>query len=370
MRLSRRLLTLTALGLIGLALATTARAATRDAYLAGYATAVLEREFGLRVPSLDVREGTLRIAAADLAGADRDRVVAALTAIKGVARVEVLQGTPAPSGPGPAASTPPPPGRERAARDYATGLMPGGLLFEPLIADPRWPHFSLSWQRYIDHPELENVFALSFGESFALYRGRLGRGWWEAGLQAGVHAIFDLDSKSSELINSDYIAGGTGSYRQGPFSALARLFHQSSHLGDEFVLRSRVERVNLSYEGIEAKLSWDFERYLRVYGGAGYLYRRDPPDLEPWSLQEGFEFRGPPLLQHPTLRPVAGVDLKQLEQHAWATDLSVRAGLQLDGVLATRNLQLLFEYFRGHSPNGQFFREMIEYLGLGFHFHF
>jgi len=30
----------------------------------------------------------------------------------------------------------------------------------------------------------------------------------------------------------------------------------------------------------------------------------------------------------------------------------------------------LLEYFRGHSPNGQFYREKIDYLGLGMHFHF
>jgi hypothetical protein len=47
-----------------------------------------------------------------------------------------------------------------------------------------------------------------------------------------------------------------------------------------------------------------------------------------------------------------------------------RAGIQLDGVLATRSLQLLLEYFSGYSPNGQFYRDKIDYLGLGLHFHF
>jgi len=39
-------------------------------------------------------------------------------------------------------------------------------------------------------------------------------------------------------------------------------------------------------------------------------------------------------------------------------------------VLLTRNLQILLEYFRGHSPNGQFFREKVDYFGIGAHFHF
>jgi hypothetical protein len=30
----------------------------------------------------------------------------------------------------------------------------------------------------------------------------------------------------------------------------------------------------------------------------------------------------------------------------------------------------MLEYFRGHSPNGQFYREKIDYIGLGAHFNF
>src|SRR5258705_448488 len=83
------------------------------------------------------------------------------------------------------------------------GYIPGGeLLFKPLIADPRWPHFSASYQRYLDDKQLKDVAAVSFGETFAFYRGRLGAGWWEIGLQAGVFALFDLDAPSKDLINA------------------------------------------------------------------------------------------------------------------------------------------------------------------------
>jgi len=33
-------------------------------------------------------------------------------------------------------------------------------------------------------------------------------------------------------------------------------------------------------------------------------------------------------------------------------------------------LLLLLEYFNGHSPNGQFYKDRVEYIGLGTHFHF
>src|SRR5262245_66347130 len=72
-------------------------AAETDAWLEGYAAAVLERQLGITVPSLTVRHGVIQLSAADLGPVERDRVVAALSAIRGVVRVEVLEaGAPPP----------------------------------------------------------------------------------------------------------------------------------------------------------------------------------------------------------------------------------------------------------------------------------
>ncbi len=352
--------------------------AAADGYIEGYATAVLERESRMVPASLRVQGGVITIAATDLAGLDRDRVVAALGRIRGVARVDVVE-PPAPrlvmtSAPqaSSAAASPAPASSPNVLKELATGFLPGGeLLFKPLIADPRWPHFSASYQRYLDDKQLKDVAAVSFGETFAFYRGRLGAGWWEVGLQAGVFALFDLDAPSKDLINADYFVAVPLSYRYQDVSAIVRLFHQSSHLGDEFLLRSRVpNRVNLSYEGVDAKLSWEPGDVWRLYGGAGYLFHREPSSLRPWSLQWGIEFRSPWPAPDARWRPIAAVDVQNREENDWHADVSVRAGIQLDGILVTRNLQLLLEYFRGHSPNGQFYREKIDYLGLGMHFHF
>jgi hypothetical protein len=346
-------------------------AAPEDAYLAGYAAAVLEREFGISAPSLQVRNGVVTISAGDLGGAPRDRVIAALSAIRGAARVIVSDAAPpvartSASAEATTERTPSP----KVLKELQTGVLPGGQLFQPLIADPRWPHLSASYQRYLDDPQLRDVGAVSFGETFTLYRDRLGSGWWEVGIHAGVFAIFDMNADSVDLVNSDYFGAVVGGYRYRDLSALFRLFHQSSHLGDEFVLRNRVRRLNLSYEGVDAKLSYDFGDVFRLYGGGGYLFRKDPPSLDPWSVQYGVEFRSPWPAADAAIRPIAAADLQQREENGWGVDLSFRAGIEITGVLATRNLQLLLEYFRGHSPNGQFYRDKIEYIGIGAHFHF
>lgn len=344
-------------------------AADDDAFLRGYAAAVLEREFRITAPSLRVEHGVVILSPADLAGADRARVVGALSRIRGVARVDVRDpAVAAPPAPVPPQTTPPDP---RVLKRFDVGVMPGGFLFDPLIADPRWPHFAAAYQYYSNERDLENVGAVSFGETFSLYRHRVGGGFWEVGVQAGVFAVFDLDAESKDLVNADYFIAIPVAYRYDRFSALFRLLHQSSHVGDEFLLRNRVSnRVNLSYEAVDAKASYELLEMFRIYAGLGYLFDQDPAELRPWSTQWGVEFRSPWPGEVARWRPIAAIDVQQREENSWHTDLSVRAGIQLDGVLASRHFQILLEYFRGHSPNGQFYQNKVDYFGLGAHFHF
>jgi hypothetical protein len=352
-----------ALGLLAAPLAAAA-APPPDAWLEGYAAAVLEREVRLTVPSLRATQGVITLTAGDVPPADRARVLAALQGIPGVTRVEMVEGPP----PAPRAEGPGEP--SRVLREWQTGPMPGGTLFRPLIADPRWPHFSASYQRYLDDRQLKDVGAVSFGETFTLYRDRLGPAWWEVGIQAGVFSVFDLNAESTDLVNADYLVGVPLSLRYEDFSAMLRVFHQSSHLGDEFLLRTRTERINLSYESVDLKVSYEFGDVLRIYGGGGLLFHKEPGSLDPWSLQYGLEFISPWPSRDRRWRPIAAADLQQREENDWSVDLSLRAGIQIDGVLASRSLQLLLEYFKGRSPNGQFYRDKIQYFGLGAHFHF
>jgi hypothetical protein len=75
-----------------------------------------------------------------------------------------------------------------------------------------------------------------------------------------------MNAPSTDLINTDYVVGIPLSWRSGLFSTRVRLYHQSTHLGDEFVLHNPgVNRVNYSYEEAEAILS------LNAPGGWGRL---------------------------------------------------------------------------------------------------
>lgn len=338
-----------------------AGASRDDAFTAGYVAAVLERQFNVSARSVRVTDGVVSVDAADLPPAQQPKIVDVLSAVPGVARVEVR----AAAERVPSAALPPP-----------VGFLPVGQLFAPLIADPRWPHFSATYRYYLGNPDLKSVAAVSFGETLPFYRDNVADdarwGQWETGVQAGVFSIFDLESKSFDLVNTDFFVSAFAGYRLDRLSALGRIFHQSSHLGDEFLLRrTRPNRINLSYEGGDVKLSYDLPWGVRPYAGGGYLFDVDPSTLGRGIAQAGAEFHSPWMFARGRIRPVAALDLQFREENNWRTDLSLRAGLRFESVsILGRDLQVLFEYFDGPSFEGQFYRQPVEYVGIGAHFNF
>lgn len=349
---------------------------TNDHFLLGYATAILEQQYKVKAGSLKVQDGVVLINASDLSAPDRDKIITHLKEIVGVVRVEVIETADkqAPAQPPPSPKPGPSATVEIGETTFKKGeFLPSGRLFDPLIADPRWPNFSVAHHSYHDDPEFKNVAAVSLGMGVEIYEDNFpGAGRWQIGLQGAVFSIFDLDAPSTDLVNADYWLGIPFSYRHKNFSGVLRVYHQSSHVGDEFLLRNGGDRINVSYEGVDLRLSLDlFKKVVRIYGGGGYIFRKDPDDLKELSAQYGLELRSPKSFFRNHVRPIAGVDIQNREESDWDSDVSVRAGIQFESEkLKDRYLQLLAEYYRGKSPNGQFFERTIEYWGIGLHFYF
>jgi hypothetical protein len=245
-------------------------------------------------------------------------------------------------------------------------------LFAPLIADPRWPHFSMAYQYYVDNGELGNVYAASFGETLPIYKDNASfGGQWEVGVQAAGFIIHDLDTASWDLINEDYKGGLALFYRRNELSGLFSIYHNSSHVGDEYLLHNDVERVNFSYEAVQFKLSYDIREAYRVYGGFDYMFSPSPKDLKRWIIQYGFEFWCPRTYFKGLIRPVAGVDIKHKAEHDWQGEISLLSGIELTSKKTLWNkLHFMLEYYNGNSPNGQFHHNLIEYIAFGTHFYF
>lgn len=350
-----------------------------DAYIAGYVAAVLERQLDVKGSRITVKDGVVTIEAAGLATSDREKLVSTLSTIAGVTRVMVVDLPKPPATASPAAAplpttaaTPSGPAVEAEVPRRGLEILPKGLLFAPLIADPRWPHFSAVYQRFHKDARLENAATATLGETFSLLRGPLATsgGAWEVGIQAGVFSLFDLDAPSTDLVNSDYIVGFPFAYRLGNFSAMARVYHQSSHLGDELILGGNApRRINLSYESVDALAAWEYGGW-RVYGGGSYAFSSSTDLYKGGGAQLGFDFVGSRsfLLG---MRPTAGVDVKWLEATDWRSGTSVKVGTMVGRYSPDRRGFTFFvEAYDGFAPFGQFFVEDIRYYGVGAQFDF
>ncbi|MGC4033819.1 MAG: DUF1207 domain-containing protein [Tepidisphaeraceae bacterium] len=383
-----------ALAFLSLPVVTLAADVPNDSFIAGYAAAIMERELAIKAEGLSVSDGHVTVIRPPLSPAEQSQLIKVLSAIPGVKDVTIRQEgdarTAEPRKPIEPAVVRSPTTSPAVASEQSgtseTSVSSGetplslylgiGRSFEPIIADPRWPHFYASYNHYDKggQPELTDVASVGFGETIALFKKTYDSGFrWDAGVQGGLFAIFDTSADSKDLINADYFVGPYLGMRYGNFSAMARVYHQSSHVGDEYLLRGGAEpRVNYSFETVNLLLSYDLPYGFRVYGGAGYKFDIDPEGFDPWTLQYGVEWMSPETIPGVSwMRPFAAVDMQQAEETDWDFTLSVRAGVQLeDPSRFSQRLQLSLEYFDGVSPNGQFYQDRIRYYGFGVHFFF
>jgi hypothetical protein len=251
--------------------------------------------------------------------------------------------------------------------------LPSGGVFCPLFADPKAIRSFATFLRgkFPTSTEARHVAAVGVGDGIALFRiggPRAGEGL-QVGLEGAVFSQFDLDAPSDDILNADYVVGLPVTFRVRSFSARARLYHQSSHLGDELLLRSQtIQRQNLSFESVELILSQELGA-LRVYAGGEHLFNRSPSTLDEQIARAGAELRlGPPR----GARFVAAVDVKSSEQQDWKPAISARTGVEIAWWRhedhPPRLVSLIAEFYDGPSPYGQFFLESTRYFGSGFQF--
>ena len=262
-----------------------------------------------------------------------------------------------------------------------TVLFPQDQIFCPVLADPKEARSFASLLRgtfrSLDDPSGKgtSIGSIGLGDSFGLVRwgGPSPGEGMQLDVVGSIFAQFALGAPSNDLINADYIIGVPIAFRLEGFSTRVKLYHQSSHLGDEYLLRAEdTLRENLSFEALELLLSQEMGP-LRAYAGGEQLFRRKPRSLAAKLFHGGLELRsgraGP-------MQLVTAVDVKVTKRttglRAWARGISGRAGVEAlragPGDQPGRLVTLMLEFYDGPSPYGQFFQDNISYIGIGLHF--
>ena len=278
-------------------------------------------------------------------------------------------------------------------RPLESVLLPHDDVFRSLLADQREPRFYADYRR-IHFNSASDVYAegrgrtingslVAFGGAFGIWGLRQPRGCdgLQVSLFGAVFAQFNLDTPELDLLNTDYLVGPELTLRRGRWSARARFYHQSSHLGDKFLvnygLANGVQRQNLSFEIADLFVSVE-DTWWRLFAGGGLVVLNSSTlDLTamPGFFQWGFELRGPAWepwdwLKNTRLRPVFGGNFSSVQAVNWTPNASVAGGLEWDSPSGSHRVRLLLLYQRAAVLFGQFFFERTQDFGVQVQFEF
>lgn len=241
-------------------------------------------------------------------------------------------------------------------------------LFPTMLASPRIIGYSAGWRSY-DPVFKSSLLPVSLGDRFTIYQFRdLMYGHLSLGIEAGVWAIFEAKPSSLALINADYYIGIPFTYIYDRFALRFRIWHESSHLGDELLIENKhIKRLNPSAEAIDLYLAYELLDGFTLFGGVGSVIRSDKSyKVKPWYLVSGFNYFLNCLkitVANLEATPYLGLYLCNAEYHDWRCDTTVTIGYQWDKSYGHK-LRLYLEGHKGFSNDGQFSKQKTEYLAL------
>lgn len=256
------------------------------------------------------------------------------------------------------------------------------VLFAPLVADPREPTYSAAL-RVGDRVIGQIVAAVSLGDDFPIFRWRNVFRWHgdlQIGINAGVWAVFNywhvphIDPSSCELVNTDYAVGIPLTYAVDKWSYRLRVYHISSHLGDEFLVNHPyyiTHRKNPSMEAIDFFTSYQANRNVRVYWGPGIILHSDHTfKMKTFYIEYGLELRafGKKLYYHRLYgNPFFAMHIENWQVRNWNFDATFKLGYEISKLQGVgRKMRIYIDYHTGYSYEGQFFKERTEYGEIGF----
>lgn len=257
------------------------------------------------------------------------------------------------------------------------------VIYQPQIADPREPMYSAAF-RYGDRVVGKLAAAVALGDDFPLFRWRDVFRWhgdMQIGIQGAIWAVFNYahvphnrTHELCELVNTDYFLGIPLTYGFDRWSFRTRLYHISSHLGDEFIVDHPsylYKRKNPSYEAIEFMTSYQFSGHLRTYFGPGIILHSDNSfPMKTFYVKYGAELRilGKKLYYHQLYgTPFLAIHLENWQVRNWNLDLFIKTGYELSKLQGIgRKMRVFLDYHHGYSYEGQFFLKKTQYGEIGF----
>ena len=259
------------------------------------------------------------------------------------------------------------PSSSAAAQDR---FFPDVRSFEPPLATPRVAGFAgrlISESIGDDQFGNEREADVTIGEDFPLLALRRGDRPITLGFGVQASGRFSLDDSRSALISNDWQVGFNIFADHRPWLIDVQLYHESSHLGDEYIKRFGASRLDWTREVFMAWVGYETGKF-RFMGSAGNVLV-DELELSPWLATAGLDFRsGAFTVVGQKAHLIAGVFGEGASETDWRISTSVKAGIAFPGSRVGRELRLSLIGHDGLSTQRQFYRSSSRYIGMEIEF--
>jgi hypothetical protein len=208
-------------------------------------------------------------------------------------------------------------------------------------------------------PEAE----VGLGENFPVLALRQGPHPITLGFGTQVYGRFSLGDRKSALISNDWVVGLNTTIALRRWSVTGELYHESSHLGDEYRDRFDASRLDWTREVAAAWVTYGTGR-VRVTGSLSYVLI-DELDLKRPGAAWAADYEGRPfgrVLGSP-VRAVGGIYFDGNAATSWRISTSAKIGVALSRSDGGREIGLALIAHDGLSTQRQFFRQESRYIG-------
>jgi hypothetical protein len=209
----------------------------------------------------------------------------------------------------------------------------------------------------------ESEAEVAVGENFPVLALRRGDRPVTLGFGTQVYGRFSLGDRKSALISNDWVVGLNTTAALGAWALTGEIYHESSHLGDEYSNRFSATRLDWTREVAAAWLSYGTGP-VRITGNLSYVLI-DELDLDRPGAALAADYEGRPFghfLGGP-VRPVAGIFFQGEAATDWRISTSAKLGIALSRSGGRREIGLALIAHDGLSTQRQFFRRESRYIG-------
>jgi hypothetical protein len=259
------------------------------------------------------------------------------------------------------------PSSTAAAQDR---FFPDVRSFELPLASPRIAGFA---GRLIDESVGDDQFGdereadVTIGEDFPVVALRRGTRPITLGFGVQVTGRFSLDDSRSALISNDWQVGFNTHADLAPWEVDLQFYHESSHLGDEYIRRFDARRLDWTREVLALWLGYHTGGF-RVMGSVGNAVV-DELDLSPWLGSLGVDFRaGSFSFMGLRAHPIAGLFAEGASATDWRVSSSAKLGLAFPGARTGKEFRLSLIGHDGLSTQRQFYRSSSRFVGMEIEF--